>query len=100
MRSDAGACGPQTFAVAASLLVAEYCLPTRRTTGKAACIMPAFNRVTLVGNLTRDPETRTITGHNDANLSVTDFGLAVSRRFRTAGGEDREEVLFIDCSAF
>ena len=62
--------------------------------------MPAYNRVTLVGNLTRDPETRHLDGANGASTTVTEFGLAVSRKFRTSSGEDREEVLFIDCAAF
>jgi single-strand DNA-binding protein len=62
--------------------------------------MPAFNRVTLIGNLTRDPETRQLPGHRDSSLTVTEFGLAVNRRFKTAGGEDREDTLYIDCSAF
>ncbi len=31
---------------------------------------------------------------------VTDFGLACNRKFKTASGEQREEVLFVDCSAF
>ena len=29
-----------------------------------------------------------------------EFGLAVNRKFKTATGEDREEVMFVDCSAF
>jgi len=62
--------------------------------------MPSFNRVTLIGNLTRDPETKQLPGHLDSNLTVTEFGLAVNRRYRTSGGEDREETLFIDCTAF
>jgi single-strand DNA-binding protein len=31
---------------------------------------------------------------------VVDFGLAVNRKFKSANGEDREEVTFVDCSAF
>lgn len=60
--------------------------------------MPSFNHVTLMGNLTRDPQTRTLE-RNGNSTPVTEFGLAVSRRFKS-GGEDREEVLFIDCAAF
>ena len=62
--------------------------------------MAWYNRVTLVGNLTRDPETRQLVGANNATTTIADFGLAVSRKYRTSGGEDREEVLFIDCTAF
>ena len=31
---------------------------------------------------------------------VVEFGLAVNHKWRTAQGEDREEVLFIDCTCF
>src|SRR4051812_42692395 len=58
--------------------------------------MPGFNRVTLIGNLTRDPQIK----HLPSDTTVADFGLAMSRRYKTQGGEDREEVCFIDCSAF
>ena len=33
-------------------------------------------------------------------MAVCDFGLAVNHKYRTKSGEDREEVLFIDCSCF
>src|SRR3954468_2769654 len=59
-------------------------------------LMPSFNRVTLIGNLTRDPQIK----HLPSNTTVADFGLAMSRRYKTQAGEDREEVCFIDCSAF
>ena len=58
--------------------------------------MPSFNRVTLMGNLTRDPQLK----HLPSSTTVADFGLAMNRHFKTASGEDREEVCFIDCSAF
>lgn len=58
--------------------------------------MANFNRVTLIGNLTRDPQIK----HLPSNTTVADFGLATSRRFRTQSGEDREEVCFVDCAAF
>ena len=51
--------------------------------------MPSFNRVTLMGNLTRDPQLK----HLPSNTTVADFGLAMNRHFKTASGEDREEVL-------
>jgi single-strand DNA-binding protein len=59
--------------------------------------MANFNRVVLVGNLTRDPQLRYLPS---SNMPVLDFGLAINRKYRTASGEDREEVCFIDCSAF
>jgi single-strand DNA-binding protein len=58
--------------------------------------MPSFNRVTLLGNLTRDPQVK----HLANNTTVAEFGLAMNRRFRTQSGEEREEVCFVDCAAF
>jgi single-strand DNA-binding protein len=58
--------------------------------------MPSFNRVTLMGNLTRDPQLKQL----PSSTTVAEFGLAISRRFRTQTGDDREEVCFIDCTAF
>jgi single-strand DNA-binding protein len=58
--------------------------------------MANFNKVILAGNLTRDPQLRYL----PSQMAVVDFGLAVNHKWRTAQGEDREEVLFIDCSCF
>lgn len=58
--------------------------------------MASFNRVILLGNLTRDPVLRYLPNQTP----VVDFGLAVNHKFKTAAGEAREEVMFIDCSAF
>ena len=58
--------------------------------------MSSFNKVILMGNLTRDPQTR----HLPSNTVVAEFGLACTRRYRTAAGEDRDETAFIDCAAF
>src|SRR5918992_3756056 len=58
--------------------------------------MPSFNKVVLMGNLTRDPALK----HLPSNLVVAEFGLAVNRRYKTATGEDKEEVAFVDCTAF
>lgn len=58
--------------------------------------MSSFNKVLLMGNLTRDPQLKMLPG----NSVVAEFGLASSRRFRTAAGEDREETAFVDCAAF
>lgn len=55
-----------------------------------------FNKVILMGNLTRDPEvTATSSGQ-----SVTKFGLAVNRTWRSADGSQQESVSFIDCVAW
>lgn len=55
-----------------------------------------FNKVILMGNLTRDPETRTTPN----GQSVTNFSLAVNRTWRDASGEQQEAVSYIDCVAW
>jgi single-strand DNA-binding protein len=55
-----------------------------------------FNKVILIGNLTRDIELR----HTQNGLAIAHTGIATNRRFKAANGEDREEVLFIDLSFF
>ncbi|MBL8746885.1 MAG: single-stranded DNA-binding protein [Phycisphaerae bacterium] len=57
----------------------------------------SFNKVMLMGNLTRDIELRHLPNSSNA---VANIGLAVNRRFRTQEGEQREEVTFIDCEAW
>ncbi len=54
--------------------------------------MSAMNRVFLMGNLTRDPESRQTTG----GKKVCVMGLAVSERRRNATGEMTETVCFVD----
>ncbi len=54
--------------------------------------MASYNRVILVGNLTRDPELRYIS----SGTPVTDIGLAVNDRRKNASGEWVEETQFID----
>ena len=58
--------------------------------------MASFNKVILLGNLTRDPQMRYL----PSQTPIAEFGLACNRRFKTQGGEDREEVTFVDCTAF
>src|SRR5258706_15203539 len=55
-----------------------------------------FNKVILLGNLTRDIELRHTTGNN----AVANFGIAVNRTWKTPVGEKREEVTFVDCGAW
>ena len=54
--------------------------------------MASFNRVILVGNLTRDPELRYL----QSGMAVTDIGLAVNDRRKNANGEWIEETTFVD----
>ncbi|HKJ91376.1 MAG TPA: single-stranded DNA-binding protein [Oceanipulchritudo sp.] len=56
----------------------------------------SFNKVYLMGNLTRDPEVRT----TPAGLKIAKFGLAVNRRYRTRDNELKEETTFVDIDAF
>lgn len=54
--------------------------------------MASFNKVILLGNVTRDPELRYIA----SGSAVTDIGLAVNDRRKTASGEWVEETTFVD----
>jgi single-strand DNA-binding protein len=54
--------------------------------------MASYNRVILVGNLTRDPELR----FTPSNTPVSDIGLAVNDRRKNASGEWVEETTFVD----
>ena len=55
-----------------------------------------FNKVILMGNLTRDPELR----NTPNGQSVCNFGLAVNRTWRNADGQQQEAVSYIDCVAW
>ncbi len=54
--------------------------------------MASYNRVVLLGNVTRDPELRYIS----SGTAVTDIGLAVNDRRKTPSGEWVEETTFVD----
>jgi single-strand DNA-binding protein len=56
----------------------------------------SFNRVILLGNLTRDPQL----SYTPSQTAVVDFGLATNRKWKGQDGSDREEVCFVDCRAF
>jgi single-strand DNA-binding protein len=57
--------------------------------------MAGFNKIILMGNLTRDPEIR----YAPSGTPVANFGLAVNRKYRQ--GEDlKEEVCFVDIVVF
>lgn len=58
--------------------------------------MSSFNKVILLGNLTRGPEMRT----TNSGTSICKFGIATTRVSRGSDGEQREEVVFIDVDAF
>src|SRR3954467_4516130 len=54
--------------------------------------MASFNKVILLGNLTRDPEVR----YTPKGTAVAEIGLAVNRVYTTDSGEKREEDTFVD----
>ena len=58
--------------------------------------MRGFSKAIITGNLTRDPELRTTPN----GATVCSFSVAVNRVYRDASGEQREDVSFIDCSAW
>ncbi len=59
--------------------------------------MASYNKVILMGNLTRDPELR----YTQSNLAICKLGLAVNRRFKDSqSGEWREEPTFVDVTIF
>lgn len=57
--------------------------------------MSSYNKVILIGNLTRDPQLRVTPG----GQNVAEFGLAINRKFKS-GNETREDVTFVDCTAW
>ena len=58
--------------------------------------MPSFNKVMLIGNLTRDPEMR----YTPSNMAICKIGLAVNDSYTKKDGSTDERTLFIDCTAF
>ena len=58
--------------------------------------MASFNKVILMGNVTRDPELR----YTPKGMAIAKFGLAVNRVWRNEAGESKEEVTFVDIDAF
>ena len=58
--------------------------------------MANFNKVFLLGNLTRDPQL----SYTPSQTAVVDFGIATNRKWKGADGQQKEEVCFVDCRAF
>ena len=55
-----------------------------------------YNKITLMGNLTRDIELR----YSQSGSAIGSTGLAVNRKWKTNTGEQKEEVMFIDITFF
>jgi single-strand DNA-binding protein len=58
--------------------------------------MASFNKVILLGNLTRDPQL----SYTPNQTAVVDFGLATNRKWKDQNGNSQEETCFVDCRAF
>ena len=55
-----------------------------------------MNKIIIIGNLGRDPEMR----YSASGNPMTSFSVATNRRYTTAGGEQREETEWFNCTAF
>ena len=55
-----------------------------------------YNKVIIQGHLTRDTEIR----YSQSGSAIANTGIAVTRKYKTATGEQKEEILFIDLSFF
>jgi single-strand DNA-binding protein len=58
--------------------------------------MANFNKVLLLGNLTKDPQL----SYLPSQTAVVDFGLAVNRKWKGQDGNMKDEPCFVDCRAF
>lgn len=54
--------------------------------------MASYNRVLLMGNLTRNPEIR----YTPSGTAVADLGLAINENFKNKAGETVEQTCFVD----
>jgi len=55
-----------------------------------------YNKVVLVGNLTRDVEIR----YSQSGSAIGNVGIATSRKWKSQTGEQKDEVMFIDLTFF
>jgi len=58
--------------------------------------MANFNKVILMGNLTRDPQLSYLPNQTP----VCEIGLAVNRKWKGQDGQQKEETCFVDCQSF
>lgn len=58
--------------------------------------VPDLNKVFLAGRLTRDPELR----YTTSGVAMVKIGLAVTRYYRTSDGERKEDVVFVNVTAW
>jgi len=55
-----------------------------------------MHKITIIGNLGRDPEMR----YTPEGQAVVTFSVASSRKYKTSSGEQREETEWFNCSAW
>ena len=55
--------------------------------------MANLNKVLLMGNLTRAPQSRAV---QQTGMPICDMGLAINRRYKTQSGEEREDVVYVE----
>ena len=58
--------------------------------------MANYNKVMLMGNLTRDPQL----SYTPNQTAVVDFGLAINRKWKGQDGTMHEDTCFVDCTCF
>lgn len=58
--------------------------------------MASYNKVILLGNLTRDPQL----SYTPSQTAVVEFGLATNRRWNDQSGNQRDETCFVDCQMY
>ena len=58
--------------------------------------MASYNKVIMMGNLTRDPQL----SYLPSQTPVVEFGLASNRKWKGQDGQMKEETCFVDCQAF
>jgi single-strand DNA-binding protein len=58
--------------------------------------MASFNKIILMGNLTRDPQL----SYLPSNTAVVEIGLAMNHTYRKSDGSQGEDICFVDCSMF
>ena len=58
--------------------------------------MSSFNRVTLMGNLTRDPELK----RTKSGATLTELGMAMNRSWTNENGQRHDETTFVDVTVW
>lgn len=58
--------------------------------------MASFNKIILVGNLTRDPQL----SYLPSQTAVCEFGIATNHKWKDRDGNTHEDVCFVDCAIY